>query len=80
MFIKPDFEKKGIGLRLHDLMVNWYFQQTQETVWLGTAPGTRAERFYRKRGWVEVGTHGKGEIKFEMSYEQWKKMNGEEMG
>lgn len=72
MFIQPGFEKMGIGKRLHDIMMNWYFSQTKETCWLGTAPGTRAEMFYRTAGWTEIGTHGKGEIKFEMTIEQWK--------
>ena len=68
LFLHPDFEKRGIGKKLHDMMLQWYFTQTKETVWLGTSPGTRAESFYRKAGWKETGTHGKGEIKFEMSY------------
>lgn len=72
LFIQPGFEKMGIGKRLHDIMMNWYFSQTKETCWLGTAPGTRAEMFYRTAGWTEIGTHGKGEIKFEMTIEQWK--------
>ncbi len=72
LFIQPGYDKKGIGKRLHDDMMNWYFSQTNETIWLGTAPDTRAEQFYRKAGWVEVGTHGKGEIKFEMTAEDWK--------
>ena len=72
LFIQPGFEKKGIGRQLHDDMMNWYFSQTNETIWLGTAPGTRAEQFYRKAGWTEMGTHGKGEIKFEMTSEYWK--------
>jgi GNAT superfamily N-acetyltransferase len=71
LFIKPDFENKGIGRQLHDTMLDWYFDQTKTTVWLGTSPNTRAETFYRKSGWKEVGTHGKGEIKFEMSYDDW---------
>jgi GNAT superfamily N-acetyltransferase len=71
LFVQPDHERNGIGKRLHDIMLDWYFDQTKETVWLGTAPGTRAEKFYRKAGWKEVGVHGKGEIKFEMSYEDW---------
>lgn len=73
LFVHPDFEQQGIGSRLHELMLNWYFKQTSENVWLGTAPDTRAENFYRAQGWVETGTHGKGEIKFEMTLEQWKK-------
>ncbi|WP_344827467.1 GNAT family N-acetyltransferase [Chryseobacterium ginsenosidimutans] len=72
LFLHPDFEKQGIGTELHDLMLNWYFTQTQETVWLGTSANTRAENFYRKSGWKEIGTHGKGEIKFEMTYNNWK--------
>jgi len=75
LFIQPGFDKRGIGRKLHDLMLNWYFAQTKETVWLGTAPGTRAELFYRKSGWTEIGMHGKGEIKFEMTFDNWEKIN-----
>jgi GNAT superfamily N-acetyltransferase len=71
LFVHPDFEGKGIGKTLHDTMLDWYFNQTKETVWLGTAPHTKAERFYRKAGWKEVGMHGPKEIKFEMSYNRW---------
>ena len=70
-FILPEFEGQGIGKTLHDLMLNWYFSQTHETVWLGTSANTRAELFYRKLGWKEVGVHGNGEIKFEMSRIDW---------
>ncbi len=75
LFLLLEFEHKGIGKQLHDIMLNWYFNQTKITVWLGTAPNTRAEMFYRKSGWKEIGIHGKGEIKFEMTYEQWTKLN-----
>lgn len=71
LFIHPDFEKQGIGRKLHDVMLDWYFDQTKERVWLGTAPKTRAETFYRMSGWVEIGMHGKGEVKFEMTYPNW---------
>lgn len=72
LFVHPDYDKQGIGRHLHDLMLKWYFTQTSKNVWLGTAPGTRAEIFYKKAGWTEVGIHGKGEIKFEMTSEKWK--------
>jgi GNAT superfamily N-acetyltransferase len=75
LFIQPGYEQKGIGRQLHDKMLNWYFEQTTTTVWLGTAPGTRAEKFYRKAGWKEMGMHGKGEIKFEMTANDWKKLS-----
>ena len=71
LFMHPEHEAKGIGKRLHKMMLDWYFDQTKETVWLGTAPNSRAERFYRMQGWKEVGVHGKGEIKFEMTSKQW---------
>ena len=75
LFIQPGYDKKGIGKKLHDEMMKWYFSQTSTTIWLGTAPGTRAESFYRKAGWKETGLHGKGEIKFEMTAEDWKRIN-----
>ena len=78
LFVHPEFEKKGIGKKLHDTMLTWYFNQTRETVWLSTAPNTRAEKFYRKAGWKDVGKHGKNEIKFEMNYDDWKKKQDED--
>ena len=71
LFLRPEFEKQGIGRQLHDIMLDWYFSKTKNTVWLGTTPKTRAEYFYRQSGWIEIGTHGKGEIKFEMTYDNW---------
>ena len=71
LFVHPWFERMGIGKQLHDAMLNWYFEQTNTAIWLGTAPGTRAEKFYRKAGWTEVGKHGPTEIKFEMTMQNW---------
>ncbi len=74
LFVDPAFEKQGIGKKLHDLMIHWYFTQTQHTVWLGTAPNTRAEKFYAHCGWKNVGMVNNGEVKFEMSFEDYKKL------
>lgn len=71
LFMDPSYEGKGAGKKLHDVMMDWYFQQTDKTIWLSTSPGTRAETFYRKAGWTETGLYGKGEIKFEMTAEAW---------
>jgi len=73
LFIHPDYEGRGIGKGLHQLMLDWYFSQTHKTIWLSTAPGTRAEEFYKRNGWKIAGTYGKGETKFEMSFSDWKK-------
>lgn len=75
LFVHPEYEKQGIGKQLHGFMLDWYFKKTKQTVWLGTAPDTRAEIFYRRAGWKSVGMHGKGEIKFEMTFEAWKTLN-----
>ena len=74
LFVHPDKEAMGIGSQLHHIMLNWYFSQTGKTVWLSTSPGTRAEIFYRKKGWEEKGVYGKGEIRFEMTEERFKKL------
>jgi len=71
LFIHPEHEKKGIGIKLHNLMLDWYFSQGKEYIWLGTSPDTRAEKFYRKAGWKENGMHGDKEIKFEMTAAEW---------
>lgn len=71
LFVHPSHDKQGIGKQLHNIMLDWYFNQTHKNVWLGTAPDTRAEIFYRKSGWKEIGIHGQNEIKFEMTLENW---------
>jgi GNAT superfamily N-acetyltransferase len=71
LFVHPDHDRKGYGKQLHDTMLNWYFERYNDDLWLGTAPQTRAEGFYRRAGWKENGTHGKGEVKFEMSKSIW---------
>ena len=78
LFVLPPYERKGIGRRLHDIMMHWYFDQGKEKAWLGTSPDTRAEKFYRRAGWKETGLHGKGEIKFEITAEEWFKRMTEE--
>ena len=54
-------------------MLDWYFEQTKEKIWLGTEQNTKAESFYKNRGWTAVGMHGDDENKFEMTFENWKK-------
>ena len=73
LFVEPGYDGKGIGKTLHRMMLDWYFSQTTQPVWLGTAPHTRAEKFYRAAGWTESGLHGKKEIKFIMSISDWER-------
>ncbi|MBS1600992.1 MAG: GNAT family N-acetyltransferase [Bacteroidetes bacterium] len=71
LFVAPLHEGKGIGKKLHDAMLDWYFIQTTENIWLGTSPDTRAEKFYRRAGWKAIGKRPNGEIHFEMSAKDW---------
>ena len=71
LFILPNFERKGIGKKLHQLMLDEYFSKTKETIWLSTEANSRAEIIYKKQGWKNAGFHG-NEVKFEMSFEDWK--------
>lgn len=76
LFVDPAFENKGIGGRLHLEMMNWYFEETDKKIWLSTAPGTRAEEFYRRKGWVQKGFTSSGEVFFEMESGEWYRMQG----
>ena len=71
LFVKPEFEKRGIGKRLLDMMLEWYFNQHQDYVWLSTAQNTRAEKFYAMTGWTRVAILPNGEVKFEMTKENF---------
>ena len=73
LFLLPEYEGKGIGKKLHELILDEYFSNTQKTIWLSTEANSRAEKFYEKQGWKNVGFHG-NEIKFEMSFEDWKNL------
>lgn len=70
LFILPEYENQGIGKRLHKIMMDWYFENSSQKIWLSTDPGSRAVKFYRMQGWKEVGWYGK-EVKFEMEKEDW---------
>jgi GNAT superfamily N-acetyltransferase len=71
LFVHPDYDRRGIGRALHDEMLSWYFTHTTTPVWLSTAPGTRAEGFYRRASWQETGRTSRNEIRFEMTAAQW---------
>lgn len=71
LFVDPEFAEMGIGKELHRLMIEWYFGQTRDKVVLGTAPNTRAARFYQLQGWRRVGSYPNGDVKFELNYEDW---------
>lgn len=58
LFVDPRHEGKGLGKALLGLAVDWLFELGHERVWLGTTPGTRADRFYLAQGWTRMPGHG----------------------
>lgn len=65
LFVDPEAEGQGHGGRLHDTMVGSMFGAGLVRLHLGTAQGTRAERFYLARGWRVTGTDG-GDVLMEL--------------
>jgi GNAT superfamily N-acetyltransferase len=65
LFIAPEHEFNGIGRRLHDAMLTWYFARADQ-LRLSTAPNTRAEDFYRRAGYLATGLTPSGEVIFEL--------------
>ena len=78
LFVRPDFEGRGIGKGLHQMMLEWFFSLNKEKLWLTTAPGTRAEKFYRALGWDSAGETKTGELIFEITAAKWGKISGTE--
>lgn len=75
LFIDPAHEGKGIGKELHRVMLDWYFGNYSQKLWLGTDPGTRAEEFYQRQGWKKSGYFDNGEVRFEISKADWGNQN-----
>jgi hypothetical protein len=45
--------------------MQWLWENGAGVVWLTTAAGTKAARFYEKRGWVPAGGGSHGEVRYE---------------
>ncbi len=54
LFTAPDHEGKGHGSALLAAALKWLRERGHSEIWLSTGRGTMAERFYRKRGWIEI--------------------------
>lgn len=66
LFVQPEHEGRGYGHALHAVMVSWLWEQGLRQLWLTTGPGTRAEAFYRARGWRPCGIVAGGDLRMEL--------------
>jgi GNAT superfamily N-acetyltransferase len=67
LFVHPDHEGCGYGKSLHSAVVAWLWSLGHKRIWLTTAAGSRAERFYVSRGWQLQGTVPGGDIRMELA-------------
>jgi ribosomal protein S18 acetylase RimI-like enzyme len=60
--VLPEYENRGIGRRLMELVQDWLFSHRHEEIWLleNPDPNVRAYGFYRKLCWVPAGSHESG--------------------
>jgi GNAT superfamily N-acetyltransferase len=74
MFVDPPLHGMGFGRMLHDVMVNWLFDQGHRRLDLGTQPDSRAEAFYRRAGWqpLDEGLDAHGDKRFELRIKDWR--------
>ena len=70
LFVDPDHESAGLGSRLLAAAVDWLFSKGHDRLHLSTDPGTRADAFYRGKGWIPAGNKPNGEVVFELSRER----------
>jgi GNAT superfamily N-acetyltransferase len=67
LFVHPDHEGRGYGKRLHSTLVDWLWTLGHTRLWLTTAVGSRAVRFYLLQGWWHSGHAANGEVRLELS-------------
>src|SRR5262245_37486694 len=65
LFVDPSWEGRGIGRALLPLACETLRSSGHAAATLTTEPGTRAERVYRRDGWIEVGRKDDGQIVFQ---------------
>ena len=66
LFVAPGHEARGIGTRLLAHCLDWLRAEGVAVAFLETGQATRAEAFYRRRGWHEVA-RGAASVAFRLS-------------
>lgn len=66
MFVRPGYERQGLGRRLMGEAEGWLFSRGWQEIWLltGADPSLRAHGFYLRLGWRLTGPHGEKQVKY----------------
>jgi GNAT superfamily N-acetyltransferase len=70
LFVKPEYQSRGIGSQLISYVTDWMFDNGAEEIKLTTDPGSKAESFYKNHGWKYIGLDESG-IQSEFSKLKW---------
>jgi GNAT superfamily N-acetyltransferase len=65
LFVLPRYQGIGLGSRLLELATEWLWDCGMDAIWLATGPGTRAVKFYQRRGWIITATESNGDLRLE---------------
>ena len=63
LFVRPEFEGKGVGKALLASATTWLFANGATEVTLTTGAGTSADRFYERQGWRRGELDEDGEVR-----------------
>lgn len=66
LFVKPEYEGRGIGTRLLQLATGWLFDRGASSICLSTEAGTRADRVYESQGWRRGEIKPGGEVDYRL--------------
>ncbi len=72
LFVDPEREGLGAGKQLLRLVVDWLFEIGNDEIRLGTAAGTRADRFYAAQGWTREDMKDDVEVWFRLRRADWR--------
>jgi len=78
LFVLPNYEQRGFGSALLDEVVEWLTSHSREPIRLVTDRGTPAYRFYKTRGWVDLGYGPEDEVLEGGIYMEYNSENCEE--
>jgi GNAT superfamily N-acetyltransferase len=64
LFVHPAFEGRGVGQTLIQAACRSLLDAGHKNATLSTEPGSRAQYFYERNGWIATGYTSTGEMKF----------------